>query len=221
MTTQRDTDLDLLERWRAGDRTAGDALVKHYFGQIQKFFARSVLDDNRQDLAQETFARLVKAKEGFRGASSVRTFLFGIARHVLHDHFRKRDQSYDPITQTLEDMGAATPSRAVATLRQHERLLASMQALPIDTKVMLEMYYWEGFTAEQMAEIYDIPAATVRTRIHSARTRLSKGMMSRAGTPAAPANVAEAETNASDADDEIARELRAIGQLLAHGPTSV
>ncbi|MEM9457459.1 MAG: sigma-70 family RNA polymerase sigma factor [Myxococcota bacterium] len=219
MTTQQDADLEALLQWREGDRTAGDRLVKRYFGEIQRFFSRSVAEDVRQDLAQETFARLSKAKDRFQSNSSVRTFLFGIARHILHDHYRQRHQQYDPITQTMEDVRGATPSRALADLQQHERLLEGMQALPVDTKLMLEMYYWDDFTSEQLSEIYDIPAGTVRTRLHTARTRLREAAAKAESVKSAAAEPA-AKTAQSD-DDEIEARLRTIGRLLSSGPTAL
>ncbi len=225
MVSESDPDFELLERWRSDEdsdtRTdAGDTLVKRYFGHVQRFFGSSVRDDARQDLVQETFAKLVKAKGGFRGTSSFRTFLFSIARHVLHDYFRARHRDCDPITHSVEDVGESTPSQAIALKQQHDRLVDCMRALPIDTKVMLELYYWQGLTADQLSEIYGIPAGTVRRRIHTARHQVRRCVANESSV-VSPSMDAELESRDVAVDDPLESELRAIGRLMALGPTAL
>lgn len=239
MVTGPTSDFELLEVWRHGEgederRAAGDALVQRYFSQVQRFFSSSVRDDARQDLVQDTFAKLVRAKDTFRGISSFRTFLFGIARHVLNDYFRAQRWAFDPITQSVEDVDEPTPSKMVALERQHEYLIACMRALPLDTKVLLELYYWEGLTADQLGEIYEVVAATIRTRIYTARQRLRRCIVevrqghTGEGVGTVPSGPMEAGVStdervaaATEADDEVATQLRAIGKLMVLGPTAV
>ena len=85
-----DPDLELLARWRDGDRRAGHLLLSRYFDQVRGFFINSVGDDEREDLIQETFRRLVGAVGSFEGRSSFRTFLFRIAHNTLIDFYRRR-----------------------------------------------------------------------------------------------------------------------------------
>lgn len=203
------------------DRAAGNALVNRYFDEIARFFGRHAGDQHRQDLTQETFKKLTTAKATFRGSSSIRTFLFGIARHVLHDHYRSQKQSFDPLTHSLEDLGGRTPSRALASLHEHERLLGAMRALPVETKLLLEMYYWKDFTAAQVGEIHGIPEATVRTRVHAARAKLRQLVRAADGSPVDALAPEVADEDPEAEEDALVNEIRRVGELLAKGPRSI
>jgi RNA polymerase sigma-70 factor (ECF subfamily) len=167
-------DYELLRRWNEGDKRAGDELVTRHYRRIGNFFASSVQGVERLDLTQETFARLVKAKQGFEGRSSFLGFLFGIARNVLNEFLRTRygKGNFDPLTQSLEDLGGLSPSRALSQIARHQALLEAMRKLPVETMQLLDLFYWQGMTAGVLAEIFDIPEPTVRSRIHAARQRL-------------------------------------------------
>ena len=83
----QDPDLELLERWREGDRRAGNDLVRRYFPSVRAYFVNKVTIEY-EDLVQETFARLMRARDRFRGDAGFRVYLFQIARYVLLEHFR-------------------------------------------------------------------------------------------------------------------------------------
>ena len=74
-------DLELLNAWRAGDAAAGRGLFQRYFPQLYRFFANKV--DDPDELVQQTFLAIVKARSQFEGRSSFRTYLFTVARHEL------------------------------------------------------------------------------------------------------------------------------------------
>src|SRR5262245_60999657 len=82
-----DEDLALLNRWRDGDRAAGEALFARHFDGLYRFFEHKTGGD-ADDLTQRTFLACVRSRDQFRGASSFRTYLFAIARHELYAHLR-------------------------------------------------------------------------------------------------------------------------------------
>lgn len=220
-----DDDPALLERWQAGDRAAGSRLVRRHYDGVTRFFDNAVGDDRRQDLVQKTFEKLTVAKDDFRLECSVRTYLFVLARRVLLDHlrveYRKKNQGeLDPLTHTVEDVDGVTASRLVAELQRTRKLLTCLRALPVDTKQMLELYYWQGCTAEELGKVFAegskrIPAGTIRRRIHDTNAKL-RACLGREAPPAAqPADGEE------PVDRELEDELRALGQLLAAGPSGL
>jgi RNA polymerase sigma-70 factor (ECF subfamily) len=198
-------DAALLERWQAGDRAAGTRLIRRHHASIAGFFANSVSDDDRQDLAQQTFERITRGKQGFRGDCSVRTYFFRVARGVLVDHLRRHRKGFDPLTASLEDVGGMTPSRVVAELGRTHALLGCLRALPLEAKELLELYYWQGCTAAELGQVLEIPEGTVRRRIFDAKGRLRACL--RAGAPQGERGLDE--------------QLRALGLLLVAGPTKL
>ncbi len=167
------SDLELLQSWRDGDKSAADELIGRYFDPVCRFF-RSKLGDDVDDLIQRTFLDCLAAHERFRGEGSFRSYLFSIAHHRLYDHLRQRQRRPD-----LEDLGAmsirdlgTTPSRAAARGQESEVLRAALDALPLDHRIALELAYWEEMSAPEIAIALGVPANTVRSRLSRARAAL-------------------------------------------------
>lgn len=79
-----------------------DVWVDRYGDALYHFALARVQDQNiAEDLVQETFLAAVKARDRFEGRSSEKTWLFGILKHKVVDHFRKRQKTL--LTQDLTD----------------------------------------------------------------------------------------------------------------------
>lgn len=165
------TDEELLTAWRAGDTRAGDLFVRRMFVPIRRFFASKV-GGEVEELVQQTFARVVEARMRFEGRSSPRTFVYGIARNVLREHYRRRHRSdIDVEEMAVRDM-AAGPSTLRWRQREDELLLESLRTLPLKMQIALELFYWDDFTAREVAEILEVPEGTVASRLGRAKERL-------------------------------------------------
>jgi RNA polymerase sigma-70 factor (ECF subfamily) len=184
-------DTALFSAWNEGDRAAGQRLVERHYDSIVRFF-RTKAGADCDDLVQRTFLAWAKAKTRFRGESSVRSFLFGIARNVLFEHIRARtkgrrvDPDFSVHSLHNLDPGAST----IAEQRAEQRvLIAAMQRIPLDIQVALELYYWEGMSVAELAEVQEIPPGTVKSRLHRGRTLLREAMESLPAQPDERASV--------------------------------
>jgi RNA polymerase sigma-70 factor (ECF subfamily) len=168
------TDRELLAAWRAGDRQAGSALFERHFAELYRFF-RNKVDDDVDDLIQQTLLACVRGLDGFRADASFRTWLFTIARNELYDHWRAR-RANAPAADVGEISvadAATSPSRAVARRREHQLLLAALRTLPLDLQVALELYYWEGIDGPELADVLAIPEGTARSRLRRGKDLLA------------------------------------------------
>jgi len=169
------TDLELLEAWRAGDRSAGSTLFERHFDSICRFFANKIQSDV-DDLVQRTFAACVEGKERFRGQSSFRTYLFGVAHNVLRSHLRKRrreGERFDFGLTSVFDLGLS-PTTLIAQAKEQQLTLQALRRIPLDHQIVLELYYWEDMTAAELAEVLELPEGTVRGRIRRAKQLLEE-----------------------------------------------
>ena len=171
------TDWELLEAWRNGDRKAGDILVQRYIRPIARFF-RHKLREVEDDLVQRTFLGCVEGATRFEGRSSFRTFLFAIARNVLLEHLRALQRSgqragdeFDPGLSSLSALGPS-PSQALADKQSTLRLLDALRQIPVDSQLLLELYYWEELSIAELAHVLEVPEGSVKRRLHEARQRL-------------------------------------------------
>jgi len=165
-------DRALLERWNAGDRSAGDALFDRHFDAIYAFFARKVSGDV-SDLVQRTFVGLTEGRERYAGQVSPRAYLYGIARNVLFAHYRtmRRDRQLSFDAESLHDL-EPTPSARVAGKREARLLLEALRHIPLDLQIAVELHYWEGLSGPDMAAILEVPEGTVRSRLRRALEKL-------------------------------------------------
>lgn len=174
-----DTDLELLDRWCAGDRDAGSELFERYFVAIGQFFANKIKNDV-EELVQATFLACTRRRDHFRRESTFRTYLFSIARYTLYDYLRKQQRhsdKFDPGVTSLQDF-ATTPRSRMARQEQHMLLLQALCTLPIEQQILLELHYWEKMSNAELAQVFDVAMPTIRTRLHRARALLRSRMAS-------------------------------------------
>lgn len=170
---QPDPDLELLDRWCAGDEAAGNRLFRRYFESVYRFFDAKVEGD-AEELVQETFLACVGSRDRFRRQSSFRTFLFAIARHVLYAHWRRiagREARLDYREVSLANLSTSLGTRLVRAEEQR-LLLAALRELPLEQQLLLELHYWEDMSSGQLAEVFEVTPTTTRTRLHRARKGL-------------------------------------------------
>lgn len=187
-----DPDAELLHRWRGGDKGAGAELFGRHFPSVRRFFANKVAAVEVEDLVQRTFMGCVEASARFREEATFRTFLFGIARRQLYKHLRDRarEQAHaepDLTVSSIHDL-AHSPSAVLAAHEERVVLLQALQRVPVEDQMLLELHYWEQLAAPEIAEVLELSAGAVRTRLHRARRGLEavvEAMLRPAGRDAA------------------------------------
>ena len=167
-------DLTLLDQWRAGDTAAGQTLFQRHFDDVFGFF-ETKCEKEADELTQATFLACVKSRDQFRAQSSFRTYLFTIARHELHHLIRRRqrhDAKLDFELESIEDLITTPVTTQVARNQEHRKLVNALRLLPVDQQTLLELHYWQEMDIPALAEVFECPHATIRTRLHRARLAL-------------------------------------------------
>ena len=170
-------DIALLTRWRDGDSDAGQVLFERHFDSIYGFFETKCAAD-ADELTQSTFLACMRARTQFRAESSFRTYLFTIARNELYRILRTRQRKDAKLDFELSSIAelVSTPGTRMARNQEHRQLLGALQHLPVEQQTLLELHYWEEMDIAQLAEVFDAPTATIRTRLHRARKALRDKM---------------------------------------------
>ena len=165
------SDRELLQSWRAGDRSSGSELFARYYDIVARFFANKVSGEHRQELIQRTFLACVEARDRFRGDSKFSTYLLGIALRQVYKHYdrKRRDaKRFDYQTVSVAALDPS-PSRIIAAHDEQRLLLQALRSIPLDYQIILELVYWEGMTAAGAAEVLGLPLGTSKTRIRRGR----------------------------------------------------
>lgn len=165
-------DAELLDAWRDGDQRAGRALFERYFQPVARFFGVRVSGDV-DDLVQQTFEACVGGRDRVREGASFRAYVFGVAHNVLRAHYRARRRALaiagEHDTLPGDRPGPSTWIRA----REEEALLQEgLRQLPRPLRSVLELHYFEGLPAPDIARILVLPEGTVRSRLRRGRALL-------------------------------------------------
>jgi RNA polymerase sigma-70 factor (ECF subfamily) len=174
------TDRALLERVVARDRDAFRELYVAYHRRLARFLMRLT---RRYEVAEEiindTFWIVWRKAAQFRGESLVSTWIMGIAYRrglkALRGTAARLAEGTDLETEQL----AAPDDLAAAELS--EWILLAMSQLPTEQRVTLEFAYGYGHTCEEIAQIMDCPANTVKTRLFHGREKLRRLLPGLAG----------------------------------------
>lgn len=202
-------DLELLEAWRRGNPDAGQVLFKRHYDVVYRFFQSKVSAEAVMELVQDTFATLIRKRDRFTGTSSFRSYLFGIARHRLLEHFREhrkalRHEAVDLTKLTAEALGGS-PTSVLGDAQEHHLLRLALTRIPLESQILLELYLWEEFTGAQVAEIMEVPENTMRSRLRRAKALLEQEFLSLVEDPSRAHDVLE---TLSGWVDEVQHEAR-------------
>jgi RNA polymerase sigma factor (sigma-70 family) len=175
-----DDELELLGRWREGDQGAGRELFSRHLPGVYQFFRYKVGSD-AEDLVQTTFMSCVTARDRFRGQSSFRAYLFGIARNVLYTFLRRlpRDAHVDFEQISIAQL-ATSPGSRLDRKRETDVIRAALGRIPADQQLLLELHYWHDLDANALREIFEASAGAIRVRLLRAR-RVLRDELRRSG----------------------------------------
>ena len=125
-----------------------------------------------EDLTQETFLRAIRALPDFAGRSSVRTWLFGIARRTAADAVRRAVRR--PRIAARVDWQSALP--AAVGFEDEHALRDLLSGLPAERREAFVLTQIAGFSYAEAAEICECPVGTIRSRVARAREHLVAAM---------------------------------------------
>ncbi len=166
-----DTDVDarLIERYRAGDERAATELVERHATALARFAASLGVRDEVEELVQDTFVRAFQALDGFRAESSLRTWLFTIARRRLLD--RRRGERRRGESLPIGEGDAATEYDALdgvlATETQRRLRLAVTRLSPTQREVFA-LRVGEGLSYREIAAVVGTTEGAARVHYHNA-----------------------------------------------------
>lgn len=147
-----------------------ETMYREHAAAVLAYLRRTVAPpDQAEDLLQETFLQALRREDRLAEVSSPRAWLLGIARFLSIRAIRSRRQ-----VLPLQDEHLAAPAAAVAP--DTEALHRAIARLPEGQREALELRLVENLTYEEIADVLEIPAGTVRSRLHNAVASLRRTM---------------------------------------------
>jgi RNA polymerase sigma-70 factor (ECF subfamily) len=168
-------DIELLDKWCAGDRVAGDQLLKRYYRTLYRFFANKISSDV-DDLVQQTVAALITGRDRFERRSTFRAYLLSIARYQLYEYVRNKRRASSVIEYDAVSAFDLSPSPSILVAEHHKQqlLLEALRRIPLNFQVALELHYWEELSGPELAEVLNVPVDTAYSRVRKGRVLVRK-----------------------------------------------
>ncbi len=182
MAPERAEDLDalddraLVDACRAGRREAFDRLVVRHRRSIYQLCYRFVSNHaDATDLTQDVFLRAFKALDGFKGESSVATWLYRIAVNLSLNKVSARTPRVEPVEDRHLPPSAEPDamSRMLATERAG-RVRAAVARLPKTQRATLVLRVYQELSHQQIAEVLGSSVSAVKTNFFHALRNLRR-----------------------------------------------
>jgi len=173
-------DQELLDRISGGDKRAMQVLYERYDRALLSFLiGRGAEHSEASDALHDTMIEVWRSASKFSGKSSVKTWIFSIARNKLVDQFRKAERISltDNIPETPDD--APNPEAVAVAAGQAKLVQGCLDGLSPLHKSVIRLAFYEDLTYDEISQIEDVPVGTIKTRIFHAKKLLLRCLGSR------------------------------------------
>ena len=183
---ERELELELVARLRAGDPDAFDCVYDAFHARLFNFLARLARHrDTAEDLLEETWLRFVNVAPKLKPDTSLAAFLFTIARnlHVSYCRSRQLEDSYSQDMLGLWPSGRAMPSpfESAAAAETGVRIEDALSAMPAIYREALLLVAVEGMKPAEAAAVCGVSPEAMRQRVSRARALIAKQLDSEQG----------------------------------------
>jgi RNA polymerase sigma-70 factor (ECF subfamily) len=167
------SDLDLVKLSKRGDRDAFGELVRRHQHIVYNVSYRFMRDSAMsEDMAQEAFVKAFRLLSGFRGDCSFSTWMYRVTCSVCLTELSRRKKRGEVALQP-KHVGEQTV-QPDENFDMPELVRRCVNMLPDRYATIMTLYYLQGVTYDEIAQVMDIPMGTLKTWMHRARKQLKK-----------------------------------------------
>ena len=179
------SDEELMLLYRDGDAGAFDALYARHKGGVYRYLMRQCRDAAAaQELFQDVWMNLVRARSGYTVQARFTTYLYRLAHNRLIDHYRKshhgalvsfEDETAGPVAEVPD--GRLVPAdEALDARRQGARLLELIAELPEAQREAFLLQQEGGLSVAEIAQATGVTHETAKSRLRYAMSKLREGL---------------------------------------------
>ncbi len=186
-THDSDPDAQLMLRVKRGDMDAFEALVDRYKQPVINVIHRTLKDATEaEDLAQNVFIQVYKARDRYQVKAKFSTFLFTIARNLTLNEIRRRSRhpadsmdagppgEEDQPFRQFEDNRTASPPDAALRGELEVKVAEAVEALPENQRTAILLCQQGDVSYEEIGEVLGVSLSAVKSLIHRGRETLKQ-----------------------------------------------
>lgn len=168
-------DNELVRLACAGDGSAFERLFEKYYAMVYRLaYKWCGQRQNAEDIAQETFVKVVRKLRTFGHKSTFKTWLYRIVINTAKDFGRRRDSRQAFETDLVREQLSHNPGPEQEDTVVADHILAALDRLPVKQKEAVLLVCGEGLSHKEAARALDCMETTISWRIFQARKKLKK-----------------------------------------------
>lgn len=173
METSTTDEIEAIKAVLGGDRSQYRVIVEKYHKGLIRYLNNMIGDwAQAEDIAQDTFVQAYKRLETFDPKYSVSTWLYTIASNIAKEFFASNSKRFKVIDGGLLSVESAQDQAESNSKAKSVR--DAVAALKPDYQQVVNLFYWENKTYEEIAVIMDRPIGTIRTWLSRSKDQLEE-----------------------------------------------
>lgn len=169
------TDEELMAAYIAGDASAFRELFDRYALLLVRLMRRGIARENEaQDLVQQTFLQLHRARHDFRTSAKLRPWLMTIALNLKREFLRRHKRRPETLVAEYFNDGVEPPKDPVERQQTAAQVRAALAQLPDNQREVIELHWFEEMSFPEVSELLDVKLSAVKVRAHRGYKRLKQ-----------------------------------------------
>ncbi len=181
-----DDDIRLMLCFKNGEESCFEQLVERHKQRVFNIAYRYLGNINdAEDVAQETFVKIYRAKNSYKPQAKFTTWLYTICKNTCFNVLRQKeptlisiDQPVDPeddaVSPQIPDKAGLSPAEEALCHEQAAIVKAAIDTLPENQKMVVILYRYDGLSYEEIAEIMDWSVQAIKSLLHRAKLNLKE-----------------------------------------------
>lgn len=176
------SDEDLARGIQRGIKADLALLVERHHSPLLGFLYR-MTGGNRalaEDLAQETFLRVLRGISQYLYPRPFKPWLYGIATNLARDHYKQAEMRHTmSMPERTPEIESGAPEEMLLLDFEARQVATAVTGLPAHQREAVILRYYQGLSLAEIAEVLNIPVGTVKSRLSLGLKKLREHMLER------------------------------------------
>jgi RNA polymerase sigma-70 factor (ECF subfamily) len=169
------SDEELMAAYVAGDAAAFEELFRRYAPALLRVLGRQLSSPGEaQDLLQQTFLQLHRARRDFKPGARLRPWIFTIALNLKREHFRRLKRRPEAPLELDGRADPAVPPVSPERAENERAVRRALDQLPADHREVIVLHWFEGLSFPEVSAVVGASVSAVKVRAHRGYVALRK-----------------------------------------------
>jgi RNA polymerase sigma factor (sigma-70 family) len=193
------TDEQLMAAYVAGDAAAFRVIFARYAPLLLRAMLRELyVREEANDLVQQTFLQLHRARADFDHGQKLKPWVFTIAMNLKREYFRKKKRRPERSLEADSVPEPAVPALGAARVDARRTLARALDDLPADQRQVIELHWFDGLEFPEVAQVVGASVSAVKVRAHRGYVRLRQTLGDEAPLPPLPGDLGAGDRSAGN-----------------------